>query len=175
MISLNDVWSLLAPFIGWIVIGAAAFSYLIAQYYQRRVFPRVEYHRKGPNSETYSCLEVGNRVVFTPGSSFSLFGGHKKKESVNAVMQAKPEIKIFGFKTIRLHHVIEGFNETVDIRDLKARNPLTGGALATSEAVMGIAFEQMAKSVPKSKGEWLMMVVAGLMGLGWGILFGYLL
>lgn len=170
----GEVFALLAPYIGWIVIASAVFAYLMAQYYQRKIFPKCEYHRIGPNAETYPCVEVGNRVMFKVGSSFSLFGLKKKQEVITAVMRAKPEIKVFGFKTIRLHHVIESFNETVDIRDIKFANPLAAGAIAVSEAVMATAFENMAKSVPKGKSEWIMTIIVGLAGFGWGLLMGIL-
>jgi hypothetical protein len=168
---IGEVLSLLAPYIGPMIIAIAAFSYLLAQYFQRKIFPRVEYHRKGPNAETYPCVELGNRVMFETGGGFRLFGG-KKKDQIAAVLRARPEIKVFGFKTIRLHHVIEGFNETVDIRDIKTQNPMGGGALAVSEAVMATAYEQMAKSIPKGKGDVMINVVMVLVGLGWGLLIG---
>lgn len=171
MDGIGEVLSLLAPYIGPMIIAIAAFSYLLAQYFQRKIFPRVEYHRKGPNAETYPCVELGNRVMFETGGGFRLFGG-KKKDQIAAVLRARPEIKVFGFKTIRLHHVIEGFNETVDIRDIKTQNPMGGGALAVSEAVMATAYEQMAKSIPKGKGDVMINVVMVLVGLGWGLLIG---
>lgn len=171
----GQVLGLIAPYIIWIVIAVAVFSYLLAQYYQRKVFPRVEYHRTGPNSETYQCVEVGNRVMFTTGSTgMSLFGGMKKKTLVTAIMQAQPEIKIFGFKTIRLHHVIEGFNETVDIRSIKRTNPMTGGALAVAEGVMATSFEAMQRSIPKGKGDWMMHLIFMALGVGWGLIIGIL-
>jgi hypothetical protein len=173
--AIGDVISAFGPWIGIIVIGMAIFSYLLAQYYQRKVFPRVEYHRLGPNSETYHCVEVGNRVMFrTGGAGMSLF---KKapKSLITAIIKTQPEVKVFGFRTIRLHHVLEGFNQTVDIRDLVRKNiidPLGGGALATSEAVMATSFEAMSKSIPKTKMDFMMNILMIALGFGWGILMG---
>ena len=167
-----QVFGTMLPFIGPLIIAMAVFSYLLAQYYQRKVFPRVEYHRTGPNAETYPCVEVGNRVMFKTGGGLRLFGGKRKPDIITAVMKAFPEIKVFGFKTIRLHHVIEGFNETVDIRSIKQDNPMGGGAIATSEAVMATAFENMCKSIPTGKKEWMMTIMGVLVGFGWGLLLG---
>jgi len=167
-----DIIVMLLPHLWWIAILIAVFSYMLAQYYQRKVFPRVEYHRTGPNAETYPCVEVGNRVMFNTGGGFSLFQ-KKQKSMVTAVIRAAPEIKVFGFKTIRLHHVIEGLNETVDIRYLKEMpETFAGGALAVSEGVMATAFENMAKSIPKGRTEWMIAIMAGFLGFGWGLLVG---
>lgn len=175
MDGIGAVWSLLAPYIGFIVIGSAAFAYLMAQYYQRKIFPRVEYHRKGPNAETYQCVELGNRVMFTTGGGFRLFGAKRASETIAAVIMAHPEIKVFGFKTIRLHHVVEGFNQTIDVRDVIEKiNPIGGGAVSVCEAVMATSFENMAKSIPKGRTEWMMMAIIGFMGFGWGMLIGAL-
>lgn len=163
---------ILLPAIPWLAISVAIFSYLLAQYFQRRVFPRVEFHRKGMNAETYPCVEVGNRVMFQTGGTFSPFRGTKEKTLVTAVLMVPPEIKVFGFRTIRLHHVIEGYGETVDIRELKLQNPMRAGAIAVSEAIMATSFEDMAKSIPKSKGDMMMHLVFLFVGLGWGLLMG---
>jgi hypothetical protein len=148
----------------------AVFSYILTQHYQRKIFSKVEYHRKGPNAETYPCVEIGNRIAFTPGGGESkLFGSKRKEQRLTVVNRAKPEIKVFGFKTIRLHHVIEGWGETVDIRDLKEKTPSGAGTIATSEAVMSTAFENMQKAIPKSKGDWMMWLIFAGMGVAWGI------
>lgn len=165
----------LGPALPWLIISVAVFSYLLAQYFQRKVFARVEYHRRGMSAETYQCVEVGNRVLFQTGGSFSLFRPTKERTLVNAVLTVPPEIKVFGFKTIRLHHVIEGYGETVDIRELKTQNPMHAGATATSEAVMSTAFEEMAKSVPRGKSDMMIRLVFLLVGLGWGLLLGVVL
>lgn len=174
---LGDAISLFGPWIAIIAIAAAIFSYLLAQWYQRKVFPRVEFHRGGPNAETYQCVEVGNRVMFNVGGTFSLFRGTKEKQLVVAIIMAHPEVKVFGFKTVRLHHVIEGFNQTVDIRDVIRKNPelaMGAGALAVSEGVMATGFEAMAKSVPKTKMDFFMNLIFIALGFGWGLLLGVL-
>ena len=73
MDGIGEIIGLLMPYIGPLVIATAVFAYLLAQYYQRKIFPRVEYHRKGPNAETYPCVEIGNRVMLRPAevSDFS--------------------------------------------------------------------------------------------------------
>jgi len=156
------------------MIVMAVVAYLIAVYCMRKVFPRVEYHRKGVVSETHPCMEKGNRVTFTPsGSKFRIVGG-TKPETLTAIIAAKPELKVFGFKNIRLHHVIEGFGFTVDIRDLKM-NPETaamGMPVGTSMAVADHFFEAMGKSWPKGKIEWLMTLMAIFMGIGMGFMLG---
>lgn len=158
----------------WIAISVVVFSYLLAQYYMRKVFVRAEYHRKGPSSETYPCVEVGNRVMFKTGGKFKLFG-QSPQTLVTATIMAKPEVKVFGFKTLRLHHVIEGFNQTVDIRDLMTSgkvSPLGGGFMAASEAAFATAMEGLQKSIPKGKGEWVMTIMGIAMGFGVGLALG---
>lgn len=172
---LGEVISLLGPYIAFIAIAAAIFSYLLAQWFQRKVFPRAEYHRSGPNAETYPCVEVGNRVLFNVGGAFSLFRGTREKQLVTAIIMAWPEVKVFGFRTVRLHHVIEGFNQTVDIRDVIRKNPglaMGAGSLAVSEGVMATSFDAMAKSVPKTKMDFFMNIIFIMLGFGWGLLLG---
>lgn len=170
-----EAMDILLPMMPWLIISVAIFSYLLAQYFQRKVFPRVEFHRKGMSAETYPCVEVGNRVMFQTGGSFSIFRPTAKRTLVNAVMMVPPEIKVFGFRTVRLHHVLEGHGETVDIRELRMANPMHAGATATSEAVMATSFEEMSKSVPRSKSDMMIHLVFLMVGLGWGLLIGSVL
>lgn len=158
----------------WIAISVVVFAYLLAQHYMRKVFVRVEYHRKGLSSETHSCVEVGNRVMFKTGGKFALFG-KSPQSMVTATVMAKPEIKVFGFKTLRLHHVLEGYNQTVNIRDLLLKSGISaigGGYMAASEAAFSTAMEGLQKSIPKGKGEWIMTIMGIMMGLGIGFALG---
>lgn len=153
----------------WMMIPVIAImSYLMAQYYMRKVFVRVVYHRRGSTVDIMQCLEREDRITFKTVQDPVT----RKKEEITVVKKANPEVQVAGLKTYKLYHVVEGFGETVEIRDIKKDSTSSGIPISTAFSAMGVAFDLMSRTASKGKSEWLIPVAIGLLcfflGFGWG-------
>lgn len=163
-------WDFLADWRLWAMLPViAVISWLMANYYMRKVFTRVAYHRKGNTVEILQCLEREGRVTFQTVTDPLT----KKREEITVTKQGLPEIQVAGLKTFKLYHAVEGFGLTVDIRDVVEDKPdKSGSVVHTALSAMATAFELMARTVAKSKGDYLIIIGVGVLcfflGFGWG-------
>ena len=170
----------------WVFIIFAIFSWIMAQRMMRRISTLVAYHRKGVAVELYRGAIQGQSLSFLPKKGV-LFARKSPIDLVRVTVDANPEMQIAGLRTYSLHHVLEGYNKTVNIRTIpvllaklyqaQAGVPLTSGtsgsSVATSLATMQNAFNSMGTSFPRGKGEFVANMVYGTAGMGWGIVIGY--
>ena len=187
-VSLNpwQVFYLLITQYSWVFILFAVFSWIMAQRMMRSISILVAYHRRGVAVEIYKGKIQGQSLSFFPRKGV-IFAKKSPIDIVRVTIDADPEMQIQGLRTYSLHHIIEGYTKTVNIRQIpvllarlyqaSAGIPLTtgtsGSTVATSLATMQNAFTSMGGSFAKTKGEYMINFVWAAAGMGWGIVMGY--
>jgi len=101
-----------------VIAIASVIGLLVGIRSTRRMKPVVMFHKKAPYAEFYSCREIGNRIEFVPKAGFFKVVRPRDKISVVRGENVKPEVQVRGLKTYSIHHVVEGWAETVDIRQI---------------------------------------------------------
>jgi len=134
----------------------------------------------------YGAILQHQSLSFLPRKGL-LFAKKSPIDMVRATVGAAPEIQIAGLRTYSVHHVVEGYNKTVDVRDIpillaklyQARagvalaSGTSGPTVATSLATMQNAFHSMGGAFAKTKGEYFINLIYAAAGMGWGIVMGY--
>jgi len=168
----------------WIFGFFAVVSWIVAQQIMRKISTLVAYHKKGNVAEIYGATEKGSLVEFLPKKGV-LFARRDPLDIVTAKIEAEPEIQVTGLRTFRVHHIIEGYNKSVNVRQiprliaemfLLRTGAMMGGegtSVSTSLATMQQAFTTMGQSFPKTRAEYFTNLVYATAGLGWGIVIGY--
>lgn len=186
MLIMNPYFLVIIP-----VIAVLLFYYIAAT--GRRFYNRVEFHTKAGTIEEYKCTVQGGIITFNPYKG-------KNTHPIVLHIRAKPKLRHRGSQTYKTYIVVEGHSGTInpplpldpeivegmidgEAVKLEITNVEMPEAMGTedeleNEAIgYGTAFiRTLTEHMPKSKGDWLMIVVYILlgfaMGVPWGLLVG---
>lgn len=181
-----QILSLMVTRFWWVFLVFAIFSWIMAQRMMRSISILAVYHRKGVAAENYRATLQGQVLSFIPKKG-TLFARKSPIDVVRVTVDADPEIQVVGLRTYSVHHIIEGYSRTVNIRQIPILlaklyqaqvgvpllSGLAGTSVATSLSTMQSAFSTMGGSYPKTKGEYIMNAIYAIAGLGWGVVIGF--
>jgi len=193
-------WWVLTTF-WWLFPVIALFMWIIVMSLVRTVMNRVLYIRKGGTMSFHRCVVHGTNIKFRPERS-------KRARPITVHIEAQPYTFVKGLNTYRVYVVTEGGGKTVSfpqstVEEFLAENNLTKKfeewleengyknvsiprlgtnptymAAAASISLFERATTHLAENLPKTKAQYILMVLYILMGvaigLAWGMLAGKL-
>jgi len=179
---LELIWWFISTF-WWLFPPIAVLMWIIIMSMARTVMNRVLYIRKGGTMSFHRCVIQGTNIKFRPEKS-------RKSRPRTVNIQAPPYTFVKGLNTMRVYVVTEGGGQTVRFptpdKEGKLANVKVDEAsthpkdmvAAASVSLFDQTINDILENLPKSKVQYLMVVlwiVMGVMvGLGWGILAGKL-
>jgi hypothetical protein len=157
------------PIIGFVM-------WFIVMQMARTITNRVLYIRKGGTMSFHKCVIQGTNIKFKPEPS-------RKAQPVTAHIEAQPYVYVKGMNTLRVYVITEGGGKTVAFPvGAKPANVSLGDNPAGTSSMAAAAsislFERwtthLAEHLPKTKGEYLIMlmyiIIGVAIGLAWGML-----